>query len=251
MSSTATRLPPKNAKRRKIRLQPVTSGSKHATPEPSAIVNFNLPSDQTDSIAKPHSRPDPALTDPAVQPTSSLSSSSEPQAGELEPELEPVLNVIGTPALPSHSPTPAPKLESKPGVKKSAVVPPPIPAPLPPPSTTMPKKTESVQQVPFSVGEEFVAFTFSDSDEEAAAVPVREWDQGKQDPDVEKRGKKRKSGDISRGDGEYDRDSRRDRGRDRDRDRHGEKRQRMENVPRHAPWVANVDWDRCPNVADL
>ena len=97
------------------------------------------------------------------------------------------------------------------------------------------------------MGEEFVAFAFSDSDEETATVPIREWDQGKQSPDVEKRVRKRKSGGISRD----DQDGKRDRGRDRGGDRYGEKRQRMENVPRHAPWVANVDWDRCPNVADL
>ena len=82
-------------------------------------------------------------------------------------------------------------------------------------------------------------------------MPIREWDQGKQNPDVEKRGKKRKSGEMSRDDREYDRDGRRDRGRDRGGDRYGEKRQRMENVPRHAPWIATVDWDKCPNVAEL
>jgi len=112
----------------------------------------------------------------------------------------------------------------------------------------MPKPSGSAAQ--FSAGEEFVAFSFSDPDEETAAVPIREWDQGKQNPDVEKRGKKRKSGEMSRDDREYDRD-RRDRGRDRGSDRYGEKRQRMDNVPRHTPWIANVDWDRCPNVADL
>jgi hypothetical protein len=123
------------------------------------------------------------------------------------------------------------------------------------PTPPKPKNPESAAQVPFSVGEEFIKFAFSDSDEETAAVPIREWDQGKQSGDVEKRGKKRKSGEMSRGDREYDRDGRRDRGRDRDRDRdrdrHGEKKQRLENVPRHAPWVATVDWDRCSNVAEL
>ena len=103
--------------------------------------------------------------------------------------------------------------------------------PAPPPFTIMLKKTESAQQVPFSVGEEFVAFTFSNSDEEAAVVPIREWDQGKQNPDIEKRGRKRKPVEISRGGREHDQDDRRDRGHDKDRDRHGEKRQRIEMFP--------------------
>ena len=52
--------------------------------------------------------------------------------------------------------------------------------------------------MPFDVGQGLIAFVFSDSDEETAAVPIREWDQGKQSPDVEKRGKNRKSGETSR-----------------------------------------------------
>ena len=119
----------------------------------------------------------------------------------------------------------------------------------------MSKNPEAAAPAPFGAGEEFIAFAFSDSDEETAPVPIREWDQGKQDGDVEKRGKKRKSGEMSRDVREYDRDARRERGRDGERDmgrdRYGEKRQRMENVPRHAPWIANTDWDRCTNVAEL
>jgi len=119
----------------------------------------------------------------------------------------------------------------------------------------MSKNPEAAAPAPFGAGEEFIAFAFPDSDEETAPVPIREWDQGKQDGDVEKRGKKRKSGEMSRDDREYDRDARRERGRDEERDRgkdrYGEKRQRMENVPRHAPWVANTNWDRCTNVAEL
>lgn len=119
----------------------------------------------------------------------------------------------------------------------------------------MPKNLGSAAPAPFGANEEFIKFAFSDSDKETAAVPIREWDQGTQGRDVEKRGKKRKTGEMSRDDRKYDRDSRRERGRDRDRDRdgdrHGEKRQRMEIDPRRAPWVANVDWDRCANVAEL
>jgi len=245
MSSTTTRLPPKNSRRRKTKSQPVTSGSRHDTPEPSTSLNSKLP---LDPKPKSHSGPDPALTDPTSQPSSSQSSSSRLQTRELEPE--PVLNVIDTPALPSYPPTRAPIPEPKSKAKKSAEIPSPMPAP-PRSSATMPKNSGSAVPAPFGVGEEFVAFTFSDSDEETAAVPIREWDQGKQSPDIEKRGKKRKSGEMSRADREYDRGGKRDRGRDRGGDRHGEKRHRMENVPRHAPWIATVDWDRCPNVAEL
>lgn len=251
MSSTTTKPPYKSSKRKKTKSQPVTSSSKPDTPGPAASVDLNLPLDCSDSNAKSHSGSDLALGDLASRLASP--SSSSPRLQTKEPELEPVLNVIGTPALPSQSSAPVPKPDSKPKAEKSVAIPPPTPAP-PPPSAAMPKKPESTAPAPFSV-EEFVAFTFSDSDEETAAVPMREWDQGKQDEDVEKRGKKRKSGEMSRDDREYDRDGRRDGGRDRDRDRdgnrHGEKRQRMENVPRHAPWVTNVNWDGCPNVAEL
>ena len=115
----------------------------------------------------------------------------------------------------------------------------------------MPKHRTSTLKAPFCGDEEFIAFTFPDSDEETTAVPIREWDQGKESRDAEKRGKKRKSGEMSRDDRDYDRDGRSERGHHRDRDRDGKKRQRMENVPRCAPWVANVDWDKCANVPEL
>jgi len=95
----------------------------------------------------------------------------------------------------------------------------------------MPKPSGPAAPAPFSVGEEFVAFALSDSDEEIAAVPIREWGQGKQSPGVEKRDKKRKSGEMSPGDREYDRDGGRDGGRNRGGGRYGEKNQQMENFP--------------------
>jgi len=249
MSSTATKLPSKNPKRRKTKSQPVTSGSKPGTPGPSASADLNLPLDRDDLNAKSNPAPDPVLIDPTFHPASSLPSDSRCQTGETEPE--PVLGVIGTPVIPSDSSTPALIPESKSKAKKSVAAQPPMPAPLLS-SPTAPRKPESAAPVPFGLNEEFIVFTFPDSDEETAAMPIREWDQGKQSRDVEKRGKKRKSGEMSRDDREYDRDSRRDRGRDRDRDRdryqYGE---RMENVPRYAPWIPNVDWDRCTNVAEL
>ena len=110
-----------------------------------------------------------------------------------------------------------------------------------------PKSAQSVAPEPFGGGEEFVAFAFTDLDNETASVPIREWDQGKESNDVENRGKKRKSGEISRD----DRDSRRDRGHRRGRGRDGEKRERMEHVPRHAPWIANVNWEKCTSVPEL
>lgn len=255
MSSATTKHSYKGSKRRKIKSQPVTSSSKPGSPGPSTSLNLNLPVDSSDSNTKSQSGPDPSTTDLASQlPPSPSLSSSNPKLRTKESEPEPVLNVIGTPALPSYPSTPAPIPESKPKAEKYAAGPPKTSSP-PPSSAAMPKDPEPAALAPFSVNEEFVAFTFSDSDEETAAVPIREWDQGKQGGDAEKRGKKRKSGEMSRDDREYDRDGKRDRGhdrdRDRDRDRHGERRRRMENVPRHAPWVANVDWDRCPNVAEL
>lgn len=108
------------------------------------------------------------------------------------------------------------------------------------------KRAKSPAQEPFCDGEEFVAFTFSDSDEDTAAVPIREWDQEKESRDSEKRGVKRKSGEMSRDDREYGRGGRRDHDRG-----GGERRQRMENVPRCTPWVANVDWEKCTSVPSL
>jgi hypothetical protein len=119
--------------------------------------------------------------------------------------------------------------------------------PYAPPPVMTPKSAKSAAPEPFGGGEEFVAFAFTDSDEETAVVPIREWDQGKESKDAEKRGKKRKSGEMSRD----DRDGRRERGHHRDRGRDGEKWQRMENVPRHAPWIANVNWEKCTSVPEL
>jgi len=241
MSTTTAKQPSKSSKRRKTKSQPVTSGSKPGTPGPSTDANLNLPPDWDDLDTKSNSASDPALAGLDPQPTSSTLSSSGRQSGE--PESDSVLNVIGTPVFPSHSKSFTP-----------ASLPPPVPAPPPLPAT-MPKPPETTALAPFSVNEEFIAFSFPDSGEETAAVPIREWDQGKQSGDVEKRGTKRKSGEMSRDDREYDRGGRRERGRGGDRGRgggpRGDERQRMENVPRFAPWIANVDWDRCTNAPEL
>jgi hypothetical protein len=114
-----------------------------------------------------------------------------------------------------------------------------------------PKYPDSAAPAPFYGGEEFIAFGFSDSDKETAAKHIREWDQGKENRDVEKRGKKRKSGEMSRDNREYDRSGRRERGHRRDWDRDEGRGRRMEIVPRRAPWIANVDWDKCVNVPEL
>lgn len=127
----------------------------------------------------------------------------------------------------------------------------PTPAASLPPPVVMPEHTKSAAPEPFCGGEDFVAFAFSDSDEQTAAVPIREWDQGKENRGEKRRGKKRKPGEMSRDDREYDRDGRRERDHHRDRGRDGERRQRMENVPRHAPWIANVDWEKCTIVPEL
>lgn len=230
-----------SAKKKRVKPRPVTTSSKSSTPGPTPSLNLNLPlgGDADDSNIK--SGPGPAPIDVNSQPTSSSSSARQPG----EPESNPVLNVIGSPALPSQTSTPAPKSELKPKENGTAAASSPTPTSQPTP-TVMPKHRTSTSKAPFCGDEEFIAFTFSGSDEETAAVPIREWDQGKEDRDAEKRGKKRKSGEMFRD----DRDGGRERGH-RDRDRDGEKRRRMENVPRRAPWVANVDWDRCTNVPEL
>lgn len=227
-----------SVKRRKTKSRPVTSGSKSSTPGPS--LNLNCPMDEEDVKEKSdHSEPRPAFADPPSHPVSSSSSSSTQRV--IERESEPVLDVIGTPTLPSPSSTP-------PGSKLKAVdTPYPTPTSPRPPSIAIPQYVESAAPEPFCGGEEFVAFAFSDSDEETAAIPIREWDQRKEGGDAEKRGKKRKSGEMSRD----DRDGRRESGRHRDLDRDREKRQRMANVPRYAPWIANVDWERCTMVPEL
>ena len=72
-------------------------------PEPSTGMNSGPPLDLSDTDAKSSPGPDSSLTDITSQPPSSLSS-FRLHTGEPEP----VLNVIGTPVLPSHPPTPAP-----------------------------------------------------------------------------------------------------------------------------------------------
>jgi hypothetical protein len=114
-----------------------------------------------------------------------------------------------------------------------------------------PKYLASAAPVPFYGDEEFIAFGFPDSDKETAAMPIREWDQGKENRDVEKRGMKRKSGEMSRDDREYDRGGGRERGHRRDRNRDEGRGRRMENVPRRTPWIAKVDWGKCVNVPEL
>jgi hypothetical protein len=53
------------------------------------------------------------------------------------------------------------------------------------------KNKESAAPPPFNADEEFTVITFSDSGGGTIVAPVREWDQGKRNRDVEKRGKKR------------------------------------------------------------
>jgi hypothetical protein len=62
-------------------------------------------------------------------------------------------------------------------------------------------------------------------------------------------GEEAESREISQGNQEYGQDGRRYRGHD--MDQHGERAQQVENVPRHAPWIVNVDWGRCSNVTEL
>jgi hypothetical protein len=86
---------------------------------------------------------------------------------------------------------------------------------------------------PFHDSEDFIPFA-PDSAGEEDEPPTREWDKGK-----------------SKGRGR-DRDS----GRRRDRDSYGDdgyanKKQRTDAASRKAPWVADIDWDDCNNVAEM
>jgi hypothetical protein len=51
------------------------------------------------------------------------------------------------------------------------------------------KNKESAELAPFNDNEEFTVFTFSDSDEGTAVMPVPEWDRREQNQNVERRGK--------------------------------------------------------------
>jgi non-canonical poly(A) RNA polymerase PAPD5/7 len=83
-----------------------------------------------------------------------------------------------------------------------------------------------------SFGEDFVGFVASDDeDAEEPQKPAREWDVGK----------------PSRAD-------ERDRGRRRDHERedgYANKKERMNASSRRAPWVDDVAWEDCANVAEM
>lgn len=102
---------------------------------------------------------------------------------------------------------------------------------LPGPSTSPLKPASSAT---FEHNDDFVAFTFSDDEEEKEDdIPIREWDKDKR-PSEDTHGKKRKADDVER------------------EDRYSSRRRtRLENVPRKAPWVVDVDWQSCNNVPEL
>ncbi|KAI0636561.1 hypothetical protein C8Q77DRAFT_1154490 [Trametes polyzona] len=98
---------------------------------------------------------------------------------------------------------------------------------------------------------DFIAFSFSDPEEESAPTqedwpPVREWDKGKGkgkarerererewEREKEHAGRKRKAEEIDLDDG------------------YANKKQRVAAASRKAPWVKDVDWDSCTNVAEM
>lgn len=95
------------------------------------------------------------------------------------------------------------------------------------------------------LGDDFVPFTLSEPEDEAppAPAPRREWDEGKRSP----RGRDRERG----RDGERERGAK---GKEREVERddgYASKKQRVDAASRRAPWVAEVEWERCANVAEM
>jgi non-canonical poly(A) RNA polymerase PAPD5/7 len=86
----------------------------------------------------------------------------------------------------------------------------------------------------FEENGDFIAFTFSDTDDrpEVPETAVREWDRGKRMHEGSY-GKKRKAEEMGRGDRNG-----------------GGKRQRSDYVLK-APWVVDVNWEKCNNVPEL
>ncbi|KDQ61225.1 hypothetical protein JAAARDRAFT_124189 [Jaapia argillacea MUCL 33604] len=95
----------------------------------------------------------------------------------------------------------------------------------------------------FEAGGEFIPFDFPDSDDEGKKerkeereerkVFVREWDRGKHWSADGDSPRKRKADEYERDDG------------------YENKKQRVDAASRKAPWIENVDWKRCNNVAEM
>ena len=104
-----------------------------------------------------------------------------------------------------------------------------------PTETSEKKQTEGKKRENAFEEADFIAFTFSDPEEDAnERPPVREWDKGKgRASERDHAGRKRKSD-------EYDRD-----------DGYTNKKQRVAAASRKAPWTTDVDWESCANVAEM
>jgi non-canonical poly(A) RNA polymerase PAPD5/7 len=97
---------------------------------------------------------------------------------------------------------------------------------LPAPPSFLPAK-------PAELGDDFLPFELSESESDAQAPPrpTREWDEGK--PEERDRKGKRKDRGYEREDG------------------YENKKQRVNAASRRAPWVVDVEWERCSNVAEM
>lgn len=106
------------------------------------------------------------------------------------------------------------------------------------PSTTVNERQDAAT-ASFTADEDFVGFTFSDEEEneeevEETVPQVREWDRGKgKARDYESGGRKRGHDEIDYNDG------------------YANKKQRTDAASRLAPWAADVEWDKCNNVAEM
>lgn len=97
----------------------------------------------------------------------------------------------------------------------------------------------------YDIGDDFIPFEDNDGEVSAEEVrrsdkgkaPEREWDKGKppryDDNHLGGRGSKRKRDDLS------------------DNDDRGRRRTEWQVQSRSAPWVVNVDWGNCRNIAEV
>ncbi|KAH9952027.1 hypothetical protein B0H21DRAFT_10348 [Amylocystis lapponica] len=82
---------------------------------------------------------------------------------------------------------------------------------------------------------DFIAFAFSDEEQDAEELPVREWDKGKgRVREWDSGGRKRKADEYNAANDGYT-----------------NKKQRVAAASRKAPWVVDLDWESCTNVAEM
>ncbi|KAI0320708.1 hypothetical protein OF83DRAFT_1052529 [Amylostereum chailletii] len=108
-------------------------------------------------------------------------------------------------------------------------------------------------------GEDFVPFGFSDETEKNKDDEQR-GEERRRDKDRDRERRNEREWDRGKGKaGDWDRDAERDERKTRKRkvgdydpdDGYGNKKQRLDAASRKAPWLENVEWEGCSNVAEL